>query len=152
VLEYQVPRREVRARILLDDGRILDCLVFTAATAPDGGPQRVLDRLNETDEEFVPVSCRDDRFLVNKSGIVTVQITQPDEIAALSDAGAIERAVRLSLAGGINLVGRFQISMPPERSRVIDFLNAAKRFVPLLGPDRVTLVQRNYIVAVRSPT
>ena len=60
--------------------------------------------------------------------------------------------VGMHLTGGINLVGRFEISMPPERSRVIDFLNVASRFVPLFGEDRVTLVQRSYIVAVRSPS
>ncbi len=149
--EYQVPRREVHSRILLDDGRILDCVMFTAVTARDGGPQRVIDRLNDSGEEFVPVSCRDDRFLVNKSGIVTVQITDRDEVAAMRTDSGRESAVRISLTGGISLVGRFEISMPPERSRVIDFLNIASRFVPLFGEDRVTLVQRSYIVAVRSP-
>ena len=149
--EYQVPRREVRARVLLDDGRVLDCLMFTAVTARDGGPQRVIDRLNDPGEEFVPVSCRDDRFLVNKSGIVTVQITQGDEIAAVRTGSGSDAAVRISLTGGISLVGRFEISMPPERSRVIDFLNVAPRFLALFGENRVTLVQRSYIVAVRSP-
>ena len=41
--------------------------------------------------------------------------------------------------------------MPQERSRVIDFLNVASRFLPLFGEERVTLVQRSYIVAVRTP-
>jgi hypothetical protein len=58
--------------------------------------------------------------------------------------------VRLSLTGGISLVGRFRISLPPERSRVLDFLNRAARFLPLVGQNRVTLVQRRYIVSVRS--
>jgi hypothetical protein len=125
--------------------------MFTAVSARDGGPQRVIDRLNDPGEEFVPVSCRDDRFLVNKSGIVTVQITQPDEIAAVRTGSGRDAAVRISLTGGISLVGRFEISMPPERSRVMDFLNVAPRFLALFGENRVILVQRSYIVAVRSP-
>jgi hypothetical protein len=40
--------------------------------------------------------------------------------------------------------------MPPERSRVLDYLNASKRFIPLFGDGTVTLVQRGFIVVVRS--
>jgi hypothetical protein len=150
VIEYQVPRREVGATVVLDDGRTLECTLFTAVSSPEGGPQRVLERLNDSEEEFVPVSCDDDRFLVSKPGIVTVQITQQDEMEAMqSDAGR-EVPVRVCLAGGISLVGRFRIVMPPERSRVIDYLNEASRFLPLYGEDRVTLVQRSYIVTVHS--
>ena len=150
MIEYQVPRREVAATVVLDDGRTLECTLFTAVSSPEGGPQLVIDRLNDSSEEFVPVAGGDDRFLVSKPGIVTVQITQRDELQAMeSDAGR-DAPVRLSLAGGINLVGRFRIAMPPERARVIDFLNEASRFVPLFGEDRVTLVQRGYIVTVRS--
>ena len=150
MIEYQVPRREVQATVVLDDGRTLECTLFTAVSSPEGGPQRVLDRLNDSAEEFVPVSCDEDRFLVSKPGILTVQITQPDELEAMETDAGREAPVRLSLAGGINLVGRFRIVMPPERSRVIDYLNESDRFVPLFGEDRVTLVQRRYIVTVRS--
>lgn len=150
LIDYQVPRREVPARVLLDDGRILDCVVFTAVAAPGGGPQHVLDRLNDLDEEFLPVACGGDRFLLNKSGIMTVQITEPGELEGLGSAPGRQATVRLSLTGGISLVGRFRISLPPERSRVLDFLNRAARFVPLVGENRVTLVQRRYIVSVRS--
>lgn len=150
MIEYQVPRREVGATVVLDDGRRLECQLFTAVSSPEGGPQRVLERLNDSQEEFVPVSCGDDRFLVSKPGIVTVQITQQDELDAMeSDAGR-EAPVRLCLAGGLSLVGRFRIVMPPERSRVLDYLNEAARFVPLFGEDRVTLVQRSYIVTAHS--
>jgi hypothetical protein len=150
VIEYQIPRREVSATVVLDDGRTLQCTLFTAMSSPEGGPQPVLDRLNDPAEEFLPVSCDEDRFLVSKPGILTVQITQRDELDAMETDAGREAPVRLSLAGGINLVGRFRIVMPPERSRVIDYLNEADRFVPLFGEDRVTLVQRRYIVTVRS--
>jgi hypothetical protein len=150
VIEYQVPRREVGATVVLDDGRTLECKLFTAVASPEGGPQRVLERLNDSDEEFVPVACDDDRFLVSKPGIVTVQISDSDELTAMETDAGREVPVRLCLAGGISLVGRFRVVMPPERARVIDYLNEAARFVPLFGEDRVTLVQRSYIVTVHS--
>jgi len=148
--EYQVPKRRVRSRVLLDDGRILDCDVFTAVSSPDGRPQTVMERLNEPDDEFLPVACGEDRFLLNKSGIVTVQTTEPEELKGLDPKAGRQVPVRLSLTGGISLLGRFHIVMPPEQSRVIDFLNRSPRFLPMLGEDKVTLVQRSYIVAVRS--
>ena len=40
--------------------------------------------------------------------------------------------------------------MPPERSRVVDYLNAAGRFLPLFGEGVVTLVQRRFVVSLRS--
>jgi len=44
----------------------------------------------------------------------------------------------------------FSIVMPPERSRVLDYLNAAGRFVPVFGEGAVTLVQRRFVVLARS--
>ena len=151
--KFQVPSRETSSRVLLDDGRVLECGIFTAAAGPHGHPQSVLERLNDGDEEFIPVTSGDDRFLLNKSGIMTIDVLDVHKEIELDgldwDAGR-EVPVRLSLTGGVSLLGRFHIVMPPERSRVVDFLNSAPRFVLLRGEERVTLVQRNYIVSVRS--
>jgi hypothetical protein len=148
---FRVPKREVQARILLDDGRTVDCTIYTALTSPEGGPQRVVDRLNDPDEEFLPVHAGEERFLLNRSGIVTVELAGDQETIEGADSEAGKRIpVRLSLTGGIGLLGEFHVVMPPERSRALDYLNAAPRFLPVLGEDRVTLVQRNYIVSVLS--
>ncbi len=147
---YKIPRREVQARILLDDGRTLDGRLYTAATGPSGLPESVLAHLNDPTEEFIPLACGDDRFLVNKSGIVWVQIPDGEgEIEGLAEGAGKEVPVRLTLAGGTSLLGRFFVLMPPERSRVLDYLNAAPRFLPLLGEGFVTVVHRAYIVTAR---
>lgn len=146
---FRVPRREVPVRILLDDQRTLDGLVFTAMAGPDGMPGRVVDRLNDTAEDFIPLACGEDRFLLNKSGIVAVQV--PDgrgEVEGLEAGGGREVQVQLSLSGGIALSGRLFILMPPERSRVLDFLNASPWFFALLGADLVTLIHKRYVVSV----
>jgi hypothetical protein len=150
---YRIPRREVPVRILLDDGRTLDGNLFTAETAPGGGPEDVLHYLNETDEGFVPLLCGRDSFLLNKSGIVWVQVTgAPAREIAGGAADARHVPARVSLAGGLSVFGTLAIAMPPERSRVVDFLNAAGRFLPLLGEGTVTLVQCRFVVTVRSGT
>ena len=147
---FRVPRRETPVRVLLDDGRTLDGEIFTSMTGPDGLPGRVVDRLNDPSEGFLALRAGEDRFLVNKSGIVTVQLEGDlGEILGLEASAGREVPVRLSLAGGTGLVGRLVIVMPVERSRVIDYLNAASRFFPLVGEGVVTLVQKNYVVSVR---
>lgn len=150
---YRIPRREVPVRILLDDGRTLDGNLFTAETAPGGRPEDVLHYLNETDEGFVPLVCGRDSFLLNKAGIVWVQLSGAlaREIAS-ENVDARHVPARVSLAGGISVVGTLAIAMPPERSRVIDYLNAAGRFLPLQSEGTVTLVQCRFVVTVRSGT
>ena len=148
---YRVPRREVPVRILLDDGRTLDGTLFTSETGPGGQPEDVLHHLNDTAEDFVPLLCGRDSFLLNKAGIIWVQLAgDPAREIAGETVAARHVPARLSLAGGISVVGTLAIVMPPERSRVVDYLNAVGRFLPLLGEGTVTLVQRRFVVTVRS--
>lgn len=148
---YRIPRREVEVRILLDDGRILDAALFTAENAAGSRAENVLHLLNGGNVEFFPLVSGNDSFLLSKAGVIWVQLTgdAAREIARESEAGH-EVPVRLTLAGGMTLVGSLMILMPPERSRVVDYLNAASRFLPLFGEGIVTLVQRRFVVSVRS--
>jgi hypothetical protein len=149
---FRVPRRLVHVRLLLDDGRTVEGRLFTALSGPDGRPERLIDHLNDPTEEFIPFAIGEDRLLIGKAGIVYVQMAErPDEIEGVAGPGRGRRAaVRLTLTGGISLLGQFAIDMPPERSRVVDYLNAAPRFLPLAGEGQVTLVQRNHVVSARS--
>jgi hypothetical protein len=148
---YRVPRREVTVRILVDDGRTLEGTLFTAETSAAGRPEDMLEHLNETDKEFVPLVCGADSFLLNKAGIIWAQVSgeAAQELAVGAGIGR-HVPVRLSLAGGLSLVGKLVIVMPAERSRVLDYLNASGRFLPLYGEGTVTLVQRRFVVTVRS--
>ena len=148
---YRIPRREVEASILLDDGRALDGALFTAESSIGGGAEDVLHLLNGSDVEFIPLLTGKDSFLLGKSGIVWVQLTgEPAGEIAREAEGGRRVPVRLSLAGGLNVVGTLMVAMPPERSRIVDYLNAPGRFMPLFNDGSVTLVQRRFIVTVRS--
>jgi hypothetical protein len=148
---YKVPRRELDVRILLDDGRTLDGSLFASKTDTTGGPEDALHFLNTNSEDFVPLMCGKDSFLLNKAGIIWVQLSGQGarEIAAAHRIGR-PVPVRLSLAGGLSVVGTLSIVMPPERNRVVDYMNAVGRFVPLFGEGVTTLVQRGFVVSVRS--
>jgi hypothetical protein len=147
----KVPRRENAVRILLDDGRSLDGKLYTAPLAANGLAERVVDHLNDTTQDFIPLACGEDRFLLNKSGIIAVEIPGGrDEVEGWGSGAGREVPVRLTLPGGTSLIGTIFVVMPPERARVLDFLNATPRFFPLIGEHQVTLVHRNYVVSVRS--
>jgi hypothetical protein len=148
--EFRVPRLLIPVRMILDDGRTLDAEIYVAPIGPEGGPERVVDRLNDPHDDFLPVASGGDRFVLNKAGIILVQLSGGPEAAGIPETfEGHEVAVRLSLRGGLGLIGRLPIAMPPERSRVLDYLNDAPRFVPVLGEGQVTLVQRACIVTVR---
>lgn len=148
---YRIPRHETSVRILLDDGRSLDGSVFTADAGPGGRPQDLLDRLNDPSEDFLPLASGGDSFLLNKAGIIWAQTSGASARELFEQAGGGRMVpVRMSLAGGMSLVGTLSIVMPPERSRVLDYLNAAGKFIPLFGEGTVTLVQRGFIVVVRA--
>ena len=148
---YRIPRRELDVRILLDDGRTLDGSLFSSKTGVMGGPEDALHFLNTDSEDFIPLVCGKDSFLLNKAGIIWVQLAgeAADEIAAMNRTGR-RVPVRLTLTGGLSVVGTLSIVMPPERNRVVDYMNAVGRFLPLFGDGVATLVQRGFVVSVRS--
>lgn len=149
--EFKIPKIERAARILLDDGRILDGRFYLSPSGPDGRPETMTAYLNDASKEFVPFACDEDGFLLNKSGILTVTVPDPErEIHDEDRSGEHRVAVRVSLAGGTSLLGELAIVARPERSRVLDYLNAASRFVPLFGGSQLTLVQKRFIVSVRA--
>jgi hypothetical protein len=147
----RIPRRRVHTRILLDDGRSLEGELYTAPAVTAGRPESVLEHLNDPTEDFMPLAVGEDRFVLNKAGILYAQLDgDPTEAGEHLPEAAHVVPVRLTLAGGMGLLGRFHVVMPPERSRVLDYLNAAPRFLPLWRDGQVTLVQRSFIVSVRS--
>ena len=45
--ELRIPRRRIAVRMILDDGRNLEADLFVSPIAPNGGPERVADRLEQ---------------------------------------------------------------------------------------------------------
>lgn len=148
---YRVPRRTVAVHVRLDDGRRVDGALFTPLTLGDPGPEDLLRRVNDDSEEFVPLKGEEDTLLLNKGRIVWIHLLE-GEAADLRAEEAIGRpvSVRMTLAGGDALAGVLSIVMPAERNRVIDYLNAPGRFVPLFGEDGVFLVHKAFVASVAS--
>ena len=79
---FRTPQRMVPVRVLLEDGQKLEGGFYVPATGPDGNPGRLLDRLNDASEEFLPLAGRYETLL-NKACIVTVEPQPPKKLASI---------------------------------------------------------------------
>ena len=144
---FKVPQREIEARLLLEGGQEIDGKLFTPELGPDGEPGRILDRLNDPAENFLALVTNRGPLLVNTDWIVSVRLPLGEEML---DPTAQEcLGVHFRLAGGSTVMGNLSFSMPPERSRLVDFLNAGPRFLKLVDDHGVLLVQCRFVVTVR---
>lgn len=146
---FRVPSRTIEGLVALEDGRELQGRLYVPVSGPDGRPARVLDRLNDDGERFIPLAVDAGRgLLVHKRWIRTVRLSEAEEAAPDDGEDGLEVTVRVTLNGGQLLRGTFRYTMPPDHSRLMDFLNDAPRFLPLLLPGEVVLINRDYIVCV----
>ncbi len=150
---FRVPQRRVEARIRLGDGRQLQGTLFTAEAGPGGAPGRLADRLNDAQERFFPFVADGVGRLLNKSGVVLVVLGAGAGEAELpAEVADREVAVRLTLRSGEEIQGHLPYTMPPERGRLLDYLNSASRFVPIRVGEELCLVNLRYVVDLQEET
>ena len=146
--KFKVPLREVQVHVRLRDGVEIGGILHAPTTGPGGSPGRLIDRLND-DDPFVPWTAQAQTDLLNKAGIVWVRVS-PDEPAEEPGSEDESHGARVSLeiSGGIRAAGEVHYVMPPERSRILDYFNAAPRFIALRGNSGTMLVNRDHIVRI----
>lgn len=148
----RIPQRMVPVRVLLADSQTVEGGLYVPAIGPDGRPGRLLDRLNDDAEEFVPLAGRYETLL-SKSAIVCVQLASGQErVEGIEDTLAREQQIRAVLSRGHPVEGWVRYLMPEEKARLLDYLNVAPPFIPLIGVHRVTVVNRRFIVSVQELT
>jgi hypothetical protein len=149
--KYRVPQREFPVRITLVNGETLDGVLFAPATGPDGAPGRLVDRLNDAEEHFLPLARSGQAGLLQKGSVVAVHLDPVLGAAELHDGEhAREVRIRVILETNLELEGDVNYTMPPEKGRILDYLNAAPRFVPLLTGEGTTLFNRERVVRVEA--
>lgn len=139
--------------VVLADGETLEGEIFlNQASRFRAGPQEPLEFLHEEEAWFALSSPDGVTRLVAKDSVESVDAPLCND----GDADAPPPqpvGVELRLASGARLSGTVLIDTPPSRARLVDFLNSHReRFIPLVQPDRVTLVNRHAIVHVRELT
>jgi hypothetical protein len=75
---------------------------------------------------------------------------EPEERDLLEESVfAREIPVEVELSGGQILHGRLPVEMPPERSRLSDYVNFTPRFLYLLREDGDLILNKCYILSAR---
>jgi hypothetical protein len=144
-----VPRRRVPVQVQLADGSLLSGELYADVKSIDGMPGRVLDRLNESQETFLPLASDDKHILLKKSGIATVRLDAgEEEFRGGAAEGTREVRARISLSDGTHLEGMIPAPLSP-RARLLDYLNASREKFSVLRNDRqVTLINSACVLAV----
>lgn len=148
--QFRVPQRKIAVGVTLAGGAQFGGELYAPTAGPGGTPGRLGDRLNDEGERFLPVASESGGLLVGKRSIVAVRL-------GLEDAGKEnheeeherEALIRVVLEGGLTTEGRVAYTLPPERSRLLDYFNAAPRFIALVDAEGATLINTDRIVEVR---
>ena len=146
---FEVPRRQIEALVMLSGKESMAGVFYTAAAGPSGAPERLSERLNDPEESFLPLATPHQRCLLNKERIVQAQVALADEELEFPEERADHRAlVRITLAGREDVEGKILYTMPSGHERLLDYLNAAPRFFPVLCGETVTFVNRSYVLTI----
>lgn len=147
--EFQVPQREVPVIVELHDRSERRGTFYAAVSGPGGGPARLIDRLNDPDERFLPLTDSDRGWLLNKEWIVRIAVAADHQAFEMeADAGTRHVEVRFDMAVGPALEGALAYNLPPDRRRLLDYMNMGARFILLQHDGGTSLVNRRFIAQV----
>jgi hypothetical protein len=146
--ELRVPTVAMAAEVTCVDGRVFRGRVFVpASSSRHEGPMRAEEWMNGAglffpflpDEGEAPI-------IFNKAEVVTVTVAGDPERAAAEPID-VDRGVQVECGEHV-LRGHLHIDMPPNHSRVLDYLNRGDGFLVLYDGDRLHLVQKQNITRV----
>jgi hypothetical protein len=140
-------RRQATLRI--DTGGTLDVNFFLAhATEGHEGNERILDVLNN-ESNFIPLEdiLTTEILLIGKSKIMDVELSERDLSSTTLEAS--EMPVHIELVNGDIMEGSFFIEMPPDRSRLSDYLNFTPQFIYLCQEPNDLILNKAYVLSVK---
>lgn len=149
----RVPKHRTPVELTLSGGSTRSVLVFLAESAArHSGPERLSDLL-EGESEFIPAveASTDAVIVLNCTSVVVARVASSVEgDAAAEGTTPTEHEVEITLVGGAKLRGFVSYVMPPDRSRLTDFLNAEPRFIKLIEPEAIALVNKQHVTLVEA--
>lgn len=130
-MSFAVPRVAVAAHVQVAGGAPRPGQVFVAERVPQhDGPETVLEMLNRPEMFFAfrPEDPAKGEGFIFMSKAQTVSVAQ-DRQAPISDPARLSAAkligLELVLADGSTISGWASVELPPEQSRLLDYLNAS---------------------------
>lgn len=151
---FRVPQRKVNVRVKLTGDQNLNGVMYVPTYGPSGTAGRLLDRLNQDDEMFIPLTVGQHTHLVQRAQILMVRVDddveEDAEEAIAEDEAYRHLEVRFRLTSGDVFTGSLFYMMPREQERLQDYLNLERRrFIPL-HVDRLVYVNRTAIVSAQA--
>lgn len=147
--ELKVPKRRVQVEVLVPGSGARQVIVFLAEFASlHTGPERLSDLLNAQDK-FIPAFdvASETMLFLGRDSIAAARVAREWELGELPEDGP-RHEVEIALTDGTLLTGTVTLVLPPERSRLLDYLNDAQPFVRLTEPTRVALINKRHIARV----
>ncbi|MFQ5719733.1 MAG: hypothetical protein ACE5IK_09290 [Acidobacteriota bacterium] len=154
VEELRVPIQQIDVVVHTDRGQTLTGRLYLSEGRDIGAtPFRVLELLDD-DREFLPFRTNDAHprdIAINKDHIVRVRVATDGPMSvddAMVDGHGSEECFSVVLSDGSSLRGRLAVTTPRAASRLVDKLNNAGRFIPLVRDDSVELVHRRHVLSM----
>ena len=148
--ELRVPKRRAQVEVIIPGASPRKVTMFLAEFASGhAGHERLSDLLNAEEGEFVPaVDAESDTMIfLNRESIAAASISREWEVDE-DLVSAEEHEVEVWLIDGTSLRGTLHFVLPPDRSRLLDFLNGAQAFLRLWHGDQVTVVNKRHVARV----
>jgi hypothetical protein len=143
----------VLARVLLTQGDMHPGELYVMERVPQhDGPETVLEMLNRREAFFAfRPEAGGELLLISKGHIVSVTL---DRQAPIADPARLSAAkllgIEVVLAGGTTLNGWASAELPPEHSRLLDYLNASQEpFFALWTHASTHYVNRAHVLYAR---
>jgi hypothetical protein len=136
----------VRAEVLVTGGGTLTGFLHLQPLALfHSGPENPEDALNRN-EAFFPLTSEHETHFLAKSQVIAVTVRT---VLPVRDLDRVEAArtlgMQVVLSDGSEFVGAVTSELPPDRARVLDFLNHAPGFFCLIDQDAMRFVNRTHV-------
>ncbi len=154
---FQVPTRTVEVDVYLARGTSLRGRLFLAASPNIEGDMASLSQALNDERDFLPFEVGEESgcraIVLNKEHIIRVHLAAgelPAGTGADADTRQAEPAPEtvLNLSDGTHVCGQVQVDSPETASRLVDKLNRAPRFIPVVCDQGVDLVQREHVLTL----
>lgn len=151
--EWSSAVKQVPAELLLADGSLVRGDLHVQARSRHGLRAETPTELLNRPEPFFPVTARDGGVVLLARAQVAVVTVAAAHVIEPPDRERMEAALPLELVvtlhGGAELRGRALAELPPERSRAVDYLNAAGPFFVLASDGDLRFINRAHVRLVR---
>ncbi len=152
--ELQVPTRPILVDVLVTTGEQIEGSLYVTKSAEETDDANEVMKLLNDERSFVPLAVmgkKDGPFVLSKAHIVRVRVPLLEGDAfdrADESAPSDPSTSTLLLVDGTVLEGALAVVTPPSLSRLLDKLNSADVFFPVVSTEAIDFVQRSHVVHV----